>query len=290
MTLRYAYPRPNEDMDGGLEAQRMPDQLCELLAGSATRLHTLDVEAVWSPALAQLCRSLPALRTLRLDLLHAYWRDWGGPAAPDLVASAPEQAVALLRELGQVNSLTFSVDSSAGSDDEDEAMHADMFGEEEEDEEEEAGKRLPSLAGIPNLHGLEVRQRVLPPADWKQLTLLRRLELRCNGLVSPEDLGFGDSLSQLSSLTHLRLGYGALPDRGALLPAVCTLPALRSLHCVGKLWSRGADDRLQLQLPPAFTQLRLRQMRVRHMPLSEASKRLLEAMPRAKVKEEGVNL
>ncbi|KAL4421543.1 hypothetical protein ABPG75_010834 [Micractinium tetrahymenae] len=290
LRMVFSHPDPDDlDCDDFMVASPVPDELCRLLAGSAARLHTLDVEAVWSPALAELCRSLPALRTLRLGLLHALvpatgrlWADWGKGSPPRPDPTVPHQAAALLRELsprqrrhvGRGQAFTAEA-LFEGNIDEEERLRPDM--------------RLPLLAGIPNLHGLEVRQSMLPPADWQQLTSLRRLELRCNGLVSPEDLCFGDSLSQLTALTHLHLGYGALAGRDALPPAVCTLPVLRSLCLEGKPWWGGEEDELRLRLPPSFTQLTsLRQLRVHSMhPMPEGTKQLLKAMPQVKVKETG---
>lgn len=72
LTLRF-YRRPEELRDLQWKALKVTDGMAQLLAASASSLQVLDVEALWSEALGQLCRSLPALRSLRYNT-HTHGR------------------------------------------------------------------------------------------------------------------------------------------------------------------------------------------------------------------------
>lgn len=168
----------------------------------------------------------------------------------------------------QVDQVCLSVDSGAGSDDEDEAMRREL--EEEEEEEEFAPIPLPPLADIPNLAALEARQSAGLPPDWRQLTGLRRLAIRCH-----EEIDWRPPLTALSLLTQLRIDSCSLPQESRFPPALCRLPSLKDLTVVGRRWySRG---KLQLELPPSFTELTgLTQLKHANLPLTERSAKLLK--------------
>jgi len=66
LRARFTKGQPHAmDWDDEMEALCVPAQLTQALVGAASRLETVDIEARWSANLAQLCRSLPALRSLR---------------------------------------------------------------------------------------------------------------------------------------------------------------------------------------------------------------------------------
>lgn len=149
--------------------------------------------------------------------------------------------------------LSLLLDDGAGSEDDD---YRDEFDWEEEDEVEEEGGASagddgaqewgqagvgrpmldpPSLGGVPNLVGLEVRRGVAPPPDWRHLSGLVSLDLLC------WDPGISDwslPLTGLQSLTRLGIGRHTLDKQrdGAFPPAICQLPALRCLELAPPTW------------------------------------------------------
>ena len=77
--LRLSFTRPRlEHGDHGVDALSVPEPTCRFL-GACSALQALDIEARWSPALADLCRSLPVLRQLR----------WAGARAPACCTQQP---------------------------------------------------------------------------------------------------------------------------------------------------------------------------------------------------------
>lgn len=153
----------------------------------------------------------------------------------------------------QVRSLTLAADSGAGDTDADPAQWG--FDDESDEEKEEEGgpeqsRQLGSLVDIPNLAGLEVSRSVRLPPNWRALTQLRRLSVKCSSEVA----WGSESAAGLTRLTAIWLHNGALKGRCRFPRALCTLPALRQAT-VGALlvtWIAQGDD---LQLPPTFTRL-----------------------------------
>ena len=128
-----------------------------------------------------------------------------------------------------------------------------------------------------------MRQRACLPPDWRQLSSLRRLSLRC---WQPVD--WRPSLAALEQLTFLRTESYALGEEDSVsaVPAsVCTLPALRTLSLHGRSWCGAGRGQLQFKLPPAFTSLTtLERLNVCRAPLTPESKALVEAeMPRVRM-------
>lgn len=63
--LRMSFTTPmKQEGNHGMDASCVPEPTCRFL-GTCAALRSLDVEARWSPALGEVCRSLPALQQLR---------------------------------------------------------------------------------------------------------------------------------------------------------------------------------------------------------------------------------
>ncbi|PRW45711.1 small GTP-binding [Chlorella sorokiniana] len=205
LSLRYTDYIPPA-CDGGMFESycSMPDDVSSALL-SATCLETLALKVqCWSSNVLELCHALPALRTLSLCLEPDVDSDEAAPCS-SLRRDLP-LAVSALRQLSHLTAIKLA----AGVE------WLPQF----DDEEFSGPVRLPPLAGLTALTGLELAFLALPPPDLGSLSSLCCLKLQ--EPVEWEEV----SLTGLVSLTMLGGYERSLPAP----PLLATLPRLASVH------------------------------------------------------------